>query len=166
TGDGGTVQLKGANVFVPGDITAAAGTGGTGQGGSITIESNSSTTFDISGSAATNGVKGTLDVSAGTDGKAGTISVTNNGSGGVSINDLGALVLTVTSGAGGSVTVAAPNGPVVIGGGSLSVDGVGGSNPGEFGGGTIDISGRTIDIDTSAGNVVLSANGSAGGDGA
>src|SRR5262249_40201406 len=88
---------------------SVAGNGNNTNGGSITLQSNSATTFNVGLNTTknTNGVKGTLNVAGGTGGTNGSISVTNLGgavTNSVPFTAVGKL--TMVSGGAGSVLVA------------------------------------------------------------
>ena len=107
---------------------------GSGQGGSISLTSNSSSAFVIGGSSG-NFVNGTLAANGGpTSGGGGGITIINKGSGGLpAVNTFwnSLSVVAQGNGNGGSIDIESPSATLTFGSGSLSVlpagSGTGGS---------------------------------------
>jgi hypothetical protein len=125
-----SLSVNGSN----GNSTPGYSTGG--PGGSISITSNSSTSFSIGGSATVNGIVGGLSANGGagniSGGAGGTISVANLGAGGVSIVTASSVTVTApdaisgqAAGDGGSISLLAPKGPVSITGDLSAAGGAG-----------------------------------------
>ena len=138
---------------------AAAGAGSTfagGNGGTITLISNSSSPFNINGSTSfTNGVQGML--SAGGN-NAGSIGVRNSGSGGISLTPNGAFSLPAIVN-GGTIDLQAGFGKITVAAsGALFADGGIGNNGN---GGKISLAANEIVTATKTGNnlIQLSAVG-------
>ncbi len=136
-GNGGNITLQAPNgpLFINGglDVSGASGSNFGGSAGSITLASNSPTSFliDTATGPGGNGVGGILSANGGTgtagNGDAGTISVTNSG-GGITVT---AACLSITApaasaaayaGGGGNIFLTAPTGAVSITG-ALHADG-------------------------------------------
>lgn len=148
------------NLFIDGSLSADAA--GTGYGGSIILTSSSSLPFEISASAAGNGVTGVLSV-VGSGNVAPVLSITNNGTGGITVGSMSNLVLTTLSGRGGQLTLsagasAAQSGILSLPAGTISVDAVGSGF-----GGTITLRGQRL---VTGGLVTLHASGAASAAGA
>src|SRR5262249_61327552 len=105
------------------------------------------------------GVSGTIQASAGQTGNAGSVTITNNGFGGIFIDNLDDIVLGVTRGNGGSLTLRAPNSAIVTAGGSVSVDGQDNGLGGTFNGGTISMAAGAIFVVSNGSPSDLSAAG-------
>jgi mucin-19 len=111
--NGGSVTLKagqnGPGTLIVSNILSALGTG-TGSGGSIDLESNSSTAFVIGSASAKNGTAVGLSVLGGVNsapGSNGSITIVNKGGGvtqSVNLTAVGTVSYTA-GGAGGGVTV-------------------------------------------------------------
>ncbi len=131
----------------------------TGAGGSFVASESSSSTFAING-----GSIGTIKANAGsTSGTGGTISVTNTGSGGISLSATSDISLNPSAGggAGGSLTLNASNGPLTIPAGSLSASA---ATPGNYNGGSVSLTGGTLTVtDGSDLNVTANAVGTGTG---
>ncbi|MBY0551769.1 MAG: hypothetical protein K2W95_31085 [Candidatus Obscuribacterales bacterium] len=169
TSDGGTIRLDAgstagsANILVNGNINAS---NSNGIGGTVQINNFSSNAFVV-GAAGTNGVTGNILANAGGAGnnKGGSITVTNNGTGGITVTAPTTNLQTTTtgSGAGGTLALIAgtstSNGNLTLGTGSLSVAGGAGSSDG----GTLTLTGKTIS--SGAGLLTLDASGGTGGTG-
>src|SRR5262249_35613870 len=104
-GNGGTNSLtpgtgaNGGNLFVGTSLSANGA--GNGNGGSITLISNSDTDFNIATGATTNGVDGSIQASAGSgNGNGGSVLVRNLGGPGASDNS------GITLGSAGRISVA------------------------------------------------------------
>src|SRR5262249_48130380 len=95
------------NLFINAGLAAdSTGGGGTGRGGTITLSCNSTTVFTINTGATTNGVAGIVSAAAaGIFGQGGTISVSNYGTGGITLSAAANAVVTAAFGAGGSLTL-------------------------------------------------------------
>ena len=162
-------QSGSGNLLVNGAINASST--GTGEGGAITLVMNSSTVFTVDGSASLNGngVQGALSANVttttGSSNTGGSISVTNYGSGGISIPAISNISVTPgASGNGGSVTLNANSGPLSLGTGTISTAAGTSSTFGESGG-NITIAGSSITIGTvvNPGTLTLTSNGIQGG---
>lgn len=129
---------------------------GTGNGGSVTLESNSNQTFLVGGST-TNSINGAITANGATGGQ---ISISNRSSGGVTIANAANLAADATNGDGGIIDLnAAGAGNLVFqAGGTLNANGAGATGNG----GTINLSGNAL---TTAGFLTLNANGSGTGNG-
>ncbi len=109
------------NIFISGQVNDNATAG---NAGSVTILQNCANPFVIGSGATVNGIAGVaganaLLVSPGAAGIGGTISITNNGAGGITVNDMtssGNIQAAATSGKGASYTFADSTGPVVFNG--------------------------------------------------
>lgn len=140
-GYGGTIILNGTTVFTKSGLDASGGGSSaaknSGNGGFITITTNSATQFEIGTPTGSNGVTGTLtangnQVGSGSPpagpaslpmpnvGTGGSISVNNNGTGGILIDATGNISVLAASattnfpaGNGGSIFLNAPMGPVL-----------------------------------------------------
>ena len=152
SGNGAKVSLSaGRNLDVNAGLNVNAA--GTGNGGSVSLNSNSSTIFTVGGGA-TNRINGNISAIAATNGSQGSISVVNSGSGGINLS----AVLLNASGAGtagnvpGSITL---SGSTLTGSGGVAInggkDGVGGNI-------SITTTNSTADIVVPA-IVAMSANG-------
>ncbi|MDR3615253.1 MAG: hypothetical protein P4L53_16970 [Candidatus Obscuribacterales bacterium] len=164
---------NGSNITLSAGSTSAAGnllvTGslsangiGTGAAGDITLFSNSTTAFTIGSAPGLNGVSGTVSASSGataTGASAGNVSITNAGTGGITLASDTAVAANapIAGGNGGNISLLAPNGPVTLPNGTLSVNGTGATGNG----GTITITDNTL----TAGTVAFSANASGTGNG-
>jgi len=136
---------------------------GTGAGGQITISANSSFSFVIQPGTTVNGVSGT--VSANGAGNGGNISVTNRGSGGMTLPNYANISVAVgaAGGAGGSIILNAGTGLLTIPNGTINVSAAG---PGNFNGGSISLTGSSIALSGGSGNTLsLLANASGTGNG-
>lgn len=111
-----------ANLLLNGTLSVDAV--GTGNAGSITIAVNSSTPFLIGG-ATTNGSVGGLSadaVSSANSGDAGSITVTNSGTGGITVGNIANLSASSSKvGDGGSISLYSPNGTLTLQNGTISV---------------------------------------------
>jgi len=140
-GNGGSITLTGTEVFssVPLDANGGASSvaRSSGAGGSISITTDSSTPFIVGSTLTTNGITTSLFANGNVTGNApttaqplvttptgngGTITLTNNGSGGITIDAAGSLsvaaananyILQSFGGAGGTISLNAPLGPVL-----------------------------------------------------
>lgn len=140
---GRQVQLGGINVNAPGAV---------GDGGSITVISESSTVLNVVGAGA-NSIQNLSADGGSTSGNGGSFTVQNVGTGGVT---LGAFsVPFVVDGQGGSVTLDADQGTLTLPT-QLIVNGKGTNNDGGF----ISIKGKVI-----SNPVLLAANGVGTGNG-
>ena len=108
-GNGGTINLTNGvstagTLFVNESLSANGG--GNGSGGQINIVNNSSSVFLISG-ASSNGIKGTLTANGGSGvgGSGGTISVTNIGSGGITLVKYSDISVASSAGGGSGGTL-------------------------------------------------------------
>lgn len=119
----GPVLIKN-NLSVNGSDSATGFLSG-GNGGSISIITNSTKPFTIGGTASVNGISGTLQANGGAGatsaGNGGRISVINYGTGGINITVADSLTVTAsdaaqgcTAGDGGYISLQAPKGPVLI----------------------------------------------------
>src|SRR5262249_55820859 len=137
---------------------------GTGNGGSVTFNTRSDVPFRIDPST-TEGVRGSLIARAGLlGGDGGTVSITNNGTGGIQIDDTSRIeVRAVLNGNGGNITLNAANGQLTIDAisGGFNVDGLGAGNNQ---GGTITLT-SGFGMQILNGPLALSANGSDTGNG-
>ncbi|MBX3152678.1 hypothetical protein KF728_21150 [Candidatus Obscuribacterales bacterium] len=125
SGIGGTIEIQ-ANSLNASAISANGGsTGAGGAGGNVMVGVNTASLYSV-GTISANG--------GGTAGSAGTISVFNNGAGGISFNP--ANISLATNGGGGSLTLdataGAVDGPVVITGSVVSVNGNAGFDNGQL----------------------------------
>src|SRR5262249_40573629 len=133
---------------------------GTGDGGSITINVKSSTSFAIIGSSVS-GVFGFIQAEAGTgfgaDG--GAVSITQNGSAGLSFGDGGLIDVQALGdgGSGGTVTINTGTGGLISGGALLQADAACGT------GGTVTLNMASLTSLAGAGAIVINANGHGGG---
>lgn len=167
-GNGATVNFT-AGLTTTGDLRVAFATSangkGIGNGGTISLNSNSSTPFNI-GSSATNGVLSGINANSGSfGGNAGSITVTNNGSGGIILGAIGNISVTPhgTGGAGGTINLnglAASPGTLTIPTGTISVSAAG---TGDYNGGTLILKGSSLSI--TGGALTLYANGVNSGNG-
>src|SRR5262249_59168936 len=98
----------------------------TGNGGTITLTSNSDTAFVVGGAGATvNGITGTLTANGSIEkAKGGTITIENKGSGGISLNAATDILAegSLLGGDGGHVTINAPKPAVTLGRGPIFAD--------------------------------------------
>lgn len=186
---GGNINLtSGGDLFVNGNLTVQNAT--SGAAGQLTIRTNSSSTFTIGPGASGTGINGTVSVTAGAVGAGGNISITNYGTGGITLSNPANLITTVTSGAGPTISLLARQGSLSIGTGTISTSGVtsGAANSltlqgttinvtgggtltltansiGTGNGGTVNISatapGSTLTFDNVAGGIIISATGGA-----
>lgn len=107
---------------------------GTGDGGSVTLVSNSALNFVNGGGLGilngfSNAGGANINAAAGSVGKGGTISITNTGTGGLGVIDAFRYSVAATKGAGGTFNFEAPNGSIpLILGKSFDVSGVGAGN--------------------------------------
>lgn len=116
-GSGATISLtagsQGAGALLISGSLSAAGSGIHGDGGSITLNSSSSTAFAVGSSTATNGISGSIDVS-GSGSTNGQLIVRNSGGGIVDSSQTLTAVNRVTfdtTGAGvGTITIGKPIG--------------------------------------------------------
>ncbi len=140
---------------------------GTGKGGQITLQTASSSTFNIGTGSASPGVNGTLTANAGnTSGAGGLISVTNTGTGGINIgattNINAASSTGAAGGAGGTITLNANSGTLTIplsgaaGGATLNA---GASGPGPQNGGTITLNAQNFSVPNSGQTLTLDVHG-------
>src|SRR6185437_5677921 len=168
-GSGGTAATIGlaagtagqGNLKVNGSLDASGATT-TGDGGSITLSSNSSTPFLINSATGANGITGTLTATT-TSGQGGSVTVTNTGTGGVTLSSATGINVAPTSGHGGTIDLEAPAGALTLASGvsSLKVDAVDSTSDGS--GGTLTLNARSLVF--SGGPLLLSANGVGNGDG-
>src|SRR5207249_4977021 len=127
---------------------------GATSGGSITVQVASSNLLELNGSSLFNVVTGTISA-RGAAGNGGAVSITNNGSGGMDLASTEALSVKTTGGNGGSILMAAPNGPMTIAAGHLSADADFSDPNGAYSGGTLQISALSL----TAPGLVLRARG-------
>jgi hypothetical protein len=152
------------NTLIDGNVTANGGA--TGKGGNITLQTASSTRFDVEVGETTNGVDGAISATGGsTSGGGGSVTVENFGTGGIFVaTPSTGIVVTTTDGAGGSIKLdagaGATDGPLTLGTNSLSVNATG---SGANAGGTIYLRGSTFSFP--AGITSLTADGSGTGNG-
>src|SRR5262249_11380653 len=160
-GNGGVANLSaGRDLLVNGSILAVGS--GQGDGGSVALVSGGGNQFMV-GQLGLSSVVGGVDVSAGAVGRGGNILITNNGSG-ILIENLSNLVLNATRGAGGTLSISAPNGTIFIDGGNVSASAAGGVGSDEFDGGSISVSAPVIATQTNT-FMNFRANGSGSGSG-
>ena len=152
------------NLLVNGAINANGINGG--SGGVVTIKVDTTAAFDISSTATTNGINGTnpdgsyISATGGpSGGSGGTVTVTNIGIGGIVMSSPTNINVNATIGAGGQISLLAPNGPLTIPGGTLSANAAGGN----FKGGSVTLTGQEVTSTTSP--LSVSANGSGTGNG-
>ena len=166
-GNGGTISITNG-VSTAGNLqiskTLTANGSGTGKGGEILISANSNNVFLI-GAASSNGTSGNLIANGGTavGGSGGTISVTNRGTGGITLDSYSNISAAASSGggSGGSITFNANSGILTLPAGLLSVNANG---PGTYNGGSISLTGASINL-SGAGTLSLEANGAGSGNG-
>lgn len=157
------------NVAVNGGLNASAN--GTGDGGSIELQSNSTDPFFIGASMA-NGVNGTLEANAAGNGGGGSITVRNLGTGGISTPGATIQANSVgnSGGKSGSITLEAAeyssnfytliaNGGTVGAGGTITVKATANALPLVFdtgffqlvaNGGTVSGKGGTVDLSSAS----------------
>ena len=135
------------NVFINGSLNMIGS--GTGAGGIVTLVSKSATAFTIGAGAALNGINGTITLSGGAGGR---LSISNLGTGGISLLATTNISVAASNGVGGLVELKSPTGTIAISNGALSVN-AGGTS---FIGGTINIEAGILGI--SGGSLSLSAN--------
>ncbi len=169
-GAGATLDLKAGaasagNLYINGSLAASGK--GTGNGGNVTLTSNSATVFDVRAAAATNGVNGTVTAAAGaTSGAGGQVRVINNGSGGISLGAPANINVAASAGggAGGTISLDATagpvDGPITIPTGTLAASAAAGNSPG----GVLSLAASTLSV-TGAGALTLSANATGTGNG-
>ncbi len=161
-GTGGVINLTNGTAINTGNmqinqslVVSSSG----GKGGQIKIANNSTNVFVIQNAAVTNGINGSL-LANGVSG--GTISVSNSGSGGITVVDFANISVAASAGAGGSLTLNANNGILTIPSGTINVSATGGNN----GGGTISLTGSSIVQSGGAGKTLsLIADASGTGNG-
>jgi hypothetical protein len=138
---------------------------GTGDGGNISLTSNSTTVF-TTGAASLNGVDGAVVANAGaTSGAGGTLSITNSGKGGLTISSTASALFSnvATNGAGGSLTLNGGTGTLTIAAvDPINLNGVSTAAIG-FAGGTANI--NTDRIAVTGGPLLITANGTIDKDG-
>jgi hypothetical protein len=132
-GNGGQITLQAVtgNVTVGGAFTLNGS--GTGNGGFLTIISNSATIFNINGAGA-NSLSGTITANAGgVSGDGGRVTIVNNGTGGINLPNTANISVNATgSGAGGRITLTALNGQLGITAGSFTANGAGSGAGGQI----------------------------------
>ena len=171
----GNLTANGSAINVGAGYNASLGTAGAGSnaivnngssgGGTTNITVNSPRTLLINSSTGPNNVNGLLTANTtGTAGKGGTISITNNGTGGITLTSPSNLSVTAgsTSGNGGTITLAAPIGTLTIPTGNLNANASAGATGGI--GGTLTLNASTVTI-TGAGPLNMNANASVNGKG-
>ncbi|MBX9879478.1 MAG: hypothetical protein K2Y22_13540 [Candidatus Obscuribacterales bacterium] len=144
---------------------------GAGSGGSVSINTSSVTTFTI-GSSTTNGVNGNITANAGSTygSSGGSIAITNNGSGGITLNAFNNLSVAGASGGGttGSITLKAINSLLTLPSGTWNMSATAGTSPspgvgsGNFDGGKLTLQGNTLSF---SGTLTLNADAVASGNG-
>lgn len=158
TANGAAIELDAGsggsgNIAVTGNITNNATSG---NGGSVTINNNSSSTFTL-GAATANGVSGNVS-STSINGTGGTVSINNLGTGGLKLTALTNLAFEPsTAGAGGNLSLNAGSGTLTLPTGTLTTAAVGGL-PAGFKGGALSLIGKALSI-SPAGNLALVASG-------
>ena len=165
-GNGAVISLSaGGNLLITGSLYADAGAS-SGNGGQITLASNSTSPFVV-GQSGPNGVSGTLAADSPGLGNGGGISITN--SGGITAGNSAVSLFDVSSGSGsgGSVILAASAGAITWNS-SFGISASGGGIQGPDGavpnGGTISLVSQTLVINGNV-NLFLAVNGSGGGNG-
>jgi hypothetical protein len=175
-GNGASVMLCAGeagqgNLLINGSIDVSGI--GSGLGGSVYLCSSSATPFTVDPSTlTTNGIIGTIAANGGPQGGGGgSIQIyaegTATANGGIVVTKSTDLSFAPTqNGAGGSLTLNAvntaggPDGSITVPTGTYNASAAG---PGTFNGGSINFTGAAVN--TSGGNVQLTANGSGGGNG-
>lgn len=143
-------KVASGKLFVNGSLHADAN--GKGDGGAITLSSNSSVTFSVGGSSCTNCLAGAAGATAAT-GTGGNIYIINTG-GGITVQDTSDLAVSPSvRGAGGVVSIIASNDVRVESGTGISADAAGG----DYQGGSIVLSGANLTLPA---GFLLSANAS------
>ena len=147
SGNGGKIAISSlqtnVNLAITGSLTANAGAIGTG--GSITVSANSSSAFVITvNSSVTNGVQGVITADGGTSrGNGGSISITNLGTGGITIaSDADVSASAGSFGNGGSISLTA-SGALITVSGTLSA---GAAGSGAFNGGQITLASSLLSV--------------------
>src|SRR5262249_45578722 len=122
SGNGGSVTLAAGtglstgNLFISSNLFVLGV--GSGDGGKVSLSSNSGHRFDMIAGTTVNGVNGQIRADAsGTFGNGGSVTVTNKGSGGIGLDAGGPPSITVRpaffgdtdGGNGGSITISAAN---------------------------------------------------------
>src|SRR4030095_16830326 len=160
-GNGGRALLSSTQfMFIDGSVTADGGT--SGSGGKVSLSFKSAGTFLMDSSAVIEGVTGSLSAHGGSvGGDGGEISITNAGTGVISLGAAASLLAHgsqgITGGNGGSITLTSENGSIEIGGGSLLANAAG--NTSSFAGGDIAITARTV-FSGAGSTATLNASGS------
>jgi len=163
SGSGGSIALRfssrfpfqvGSNVPVAGISGGLTANGGlTGSGGSVSVANNGT-----GGIIVAQPISATAGTTA--DGQAGSIVLAASGKRGVQVSSLTDLLVSAAAGAGGHVSLSAPQGSITLPAGTLSVNAAGG----DFNGGDIALSSSFLFV-TGSSPLTLSANGSGSGDG-
>ncbi len=169
----GTVEAPGSTIAVSASATvgfsgAITDNGlGANNGGTVNITANTSSAFSINGysQGTPSGTGGAISVNGGptAGGGGGTISITNSGSGGITLFDYADISFApgAGGGAGGSLTFNATGGTVTLPTGTISASA---SGSGNYNGGTINLTGSTVSV-TGSGTLSLTANATGTGNG-
>lgn len=130
-GDGANVELNAGynttagRLFITGTLDVSGGGAdhtGTGNGGTLSLMSTSSTVFNMAPTATGNGVTGTLSANAGNGGgNGGSIFIQNRRTGGISA-DASAINVNAHNGDGGSIVLVAAKATPTLSASDLDID--------------------------------------------